>query len=178
MQIKTNEIVMVPIGDIRPNLKNNNVHTVEQKERAKKIFDSTGFRVPLTISNRTGLLVAGHLRLEVAKELGAKELPCMFQDFADEAQEYAHLTADNALASWATLDMGKVNAEIINFPNIDLEMLALKDFVIELEKFEMEDELKEDMNKKFILEITFPNDMEMMDIHDDLTSRGYIVKIK
>jgi hypothetical protein len=42
----------------------------------------------------------------------------------------------------------------------------------------MEDELKDDMNKKFLLEITFPNDMEMMDIHDDLVSRGYIVKIK
>jgi hypothetical protein len=74
--------------------------------------------------------------------------------------------------------MGKVNAEIINFPNIDLEMLALKDFVIELEKFEMEDELREDLNKKFLLEITFPNAEELADIRDDLTSRGYIVKEK
>ena len=71
-----------------------------------------------------------------------------------------------------------VNDELVSFPELDLELLGVKDFTIELEKFEMEDVLKEDMNKKFILEITFPNDMEMMDIHDDLTSRGYIVKIK
>jgi hypothetical protein len=71
-----------------------------------------------------------------------------------------------------------INSELINFPDMDLELLGVKDFTIELEKFEMEDELREDMNKKFLLEITFPNDMEMMDIHDDLTSRGYIVKIK
>jgi hypothetical protein len=64
-------------------------------------------------------------------------------------------------------------------PDFDIDVLGIKDFTIEpVAKFEMEDELKEDMNKKYILEITFPNDMEMMDIHDDLTSRGYIVKVK
>lgn len=31
--------------------------------------------------------------------------------------------------------------------------------------------------KQYRIEIQFPNDMEMMDIHDDLTSRGYMVKI-
>ena len=180
MQIKANSIVMVPINQIKPNPKNNNKHTAEQKERARKIFDFQGFRSPLLISNRTGLLVAGNLRLEIAKEKGAKELPCMFQDFDDEAQEYAHLTADNALAAWSELDLSQINQDMLNLgPELDIDMLGIKDFVIEpIEKFEMEDELRDDMNKKFILEITFPNDMEMMDIHDDLVSRGYIVKVK
>jgi DNA modification methylase len=138
VEIKATSIVMVPINKIIPNDKNNNKHSKEQKERAKKIFSETGFRKPLTISNRSGKLIAGHLRLEVAKELGAKELPCLFQDFKDEAEEYAHMTADNALASWSELDLSMVNSSILDLgPDFDIDMLGIKDFVIEpIEKFE------------------------------------------
>lgn len=37
---------------------------------------------------------------------------------------------------------------------------------------------KESEDKKYIIEVQFPNDCEMMDIHDDLLHRGYIVRIK
>lgn len=179
MENKVDGIVMVPIDKIIPNEKNNNIHNEEQKRMARKIFDAQGFRSPLLISNRTGKLVAGHLRLEIAKEKGAKELPCMFQDFESEEQEYQHLTADNALANQSSLDLSQINLDIQELGPFDIELLGIKDFVIEpIEKFEMEDKLRDDINKKFILKITFPNDMEMMDIHDDLLSRGYIVKVE
>lgn len=137
MEIKASQIVMVPIEKIIPNEKNNNKHSKEQKERAHKIFDAQGFRSPLLISNRTGKLVAGHLRLEVAKEKGVKELPCMFQDFESEEQEYQHLTADNALASWSELDLSQINTDILELGPFDIDLLAIKDFVVEpIEKFE------------------------------------------
>jgi len=137
MEIKANSIVMVPVDQIIPNDKNNNIHTETQKEYARKIFDYQGFRVPLLISNRTGKLVAGHLRLEIAKEKGVKELPCMFQDFESEEQEYAHLTADNALANQATIDLSMVNAEMLNFdPSFDIDYLGVEDFVIQPEMSE------------------------------------------
>lgn len=178
MEIKSKEISIVDIDLLILNPKNNNKHPKEQIERLAKLIKYQGFRNPLVISKRSGFVLAGHGRIEAAKIAGLKELPVMYQDFESEAQEYAYLTSDNAIAGWAVLDHAMVNDELINFPEFDLELLAVKNFTIELEKFEMEDELKEDMNKKFILEITFPNDMEMMDIHDDLTSRGYIVKIR
>lgn len=138
MEIKSTAITMVPIHEIKPNPKNNNKHTEQQKERARKIFDYQGFRAPLLVSNRTGLLVAGHLRLEIAKEKGVKELPVMFQDFDDEAQEYAHMTADNALALWAELDLSQINQDMLDLgPELDIDMLGIKDFVLEpIEKFE------------------------------------------
>jgi ParB-like chromosome segregation protein Spo0J len=180
MEIKSKEIKIVDIDSIIPNNKNNNIHNDEQKTQLKKIIRRSGFRSPLTVSNRSGFLVKGHLRLEAAKELGMKEVPVIFQDYENEAEEFADLTADNAIAKQSKLDLSLINEQILDFgPELDIELLGIKDFTIEpLEKFEMEDELRDDMNKKFILEITFPNDMEMMDIHDDLTSRGYIVKIK
>ena len=180
MRIESKEIEQVDINTLVLNPKNNNKHSEEQIERLAKLIDNFGFRNPIVISNRSGFVIAGHGRILAAKKLGISLIPAMKQDFENEAEEYAYLTSDNAIASWAELDLGMVNAEMLDLgPDFDIELLGIKDFTIEpLEKFEMEDELRDDMNKKFILEITFPNDMEMMDIHDDLVSRGYIVKVK
>ena len=142
MQNKVNTIVMVPIEQIIPNDKNNNKHTEEQKKRAHKIFDAQGFRQPLLISNRSGKLIAGHLRLEVAKEKGAKELPCMYQDFDSEEQEYQHLTADNALAVWAELDLAQIQTDLRDLGDFDLDLLGIDDF--ELPEIKELDEANED----------------------------------
>lgn len=180
MKIRCTYSALLDVKKIKPHPKNPNKHTKDQIERLAKIIDYQGQRSPVIISNLSGFVVVGHGRLEAMKKLGWKEVAVDYQDFEDEAQEYAHLTADNAIAEWAQLDLSQINNELQELgPEFDIDFLALKDFTIEpLEKFEMEDELREDMNKKFLIEVTFPNDMEMMDIHDDLVSRGYIVKIK
>jgi len=157
MEIKATSIVMVPIEKIIPNPKNNNIHTEEQKRYARKIFDYQGFRAPLLISNRTGKLVAGHLRLEIAREKGVKELPCMYQDFESEEQEYAHLTADNALAAQSSLDFGQINSDILELGPFDIELLGIKDFAIEpIEKFDSD---YSDKNKEIDTE-NFGNDLQ------------------
>jgi ParB-like chromosome segregation protein Spo0J len=169
MEIKVISIVMVPINKIIPNDKNNNIHTEEQKRYARKIFDYQGFRSPLLISNRTGKLVAGHLRLEIAKEKGVKELPCMFQDFDSEEQEYAHLTADNALAAQSSLDFGQINADILEFGPFDIELLGIKDFVIE----PLEGKLPElESGEPDCQQVTFVLSNEQKDILDEAIAKA------
>jgi len=104
MQIMSKEIALVDIDRIIPNPKNPNKHSEKQIERLAKIFRHQGFREPLTISNQSGFLVCGHGRLDAAKALGVEQLPVMMQDFENEALEYAHMTADNEIARWATFD--------------------------------------------------------------------------
>jgi hypothetical protein len=169
MEIKATSIVMVPINKIIPNDKNNNIHTEEQKRYARKIFDYQGFRSPLLISNRTGKLVAGHLRLEIAKEKGVTELPCMFQDFDSEEQEYAHLTADNALAAQSSLDFGQINSDILEFGPFDIELLGIKDFVIE----PLEGKLPElESGEPDCQEVTFVLSNEQKDILDEAIAKA------
>lgn len=60
--IKINDIKNVKIKDITPNPANRNKHPKDQIERLTKIIQSTGFRTPLIVSNRSGYLVSGHLR--------------------------------------------------------------------------------------------------------------------
>lgn len=138
MEIKAKEIKIVEIDSIIPNPENNNEHSEHQKEQLKKAIKYNGFRSPLTVSNRSGFLVKGHLRLEVAKELGLTHVPVIFQDYDNEAQEYADLTADNAIGLQSVINYGLVNAKIVEFgPEFDVDVLGIKDFKIDVSEVEL-----------------------------------------
>jgi hypothetical protein len=134
MKIQSKEIVLVPISDIKLNPKNRNRHSPEQIARLVKIFEYQGFRQPLTISNQSGLCVAGEGRYLAAKKLKAKELPCIFQDFDSPDQETAHGIADNAIqGQWMDLDFGSISADLGDLgPDFDPEWLGMKDFTIDV----------------------------------------------
>ena len=137
MQIQSKNINLIDIESIVPNPKNANRHSPEQITRLEKLIKYQGFRNPLIISNRTGFLIVGHGRLEAAKNLGYKKLPVIYQDFENEAQEYAYLISDNEIARWAELDKQAVYDELENIEIDDLELLGLEDFESpEIEEFE------------------------------------------
>lgn len=174
------ELLNIDSPKLIPNPKNPNIHPESQIDRLAKVIDYQGQRHPVIISKRSGFIVVGHGRFEAIKKLGWQQIAVSYQDFENEAQEYSFVVSDNAIASWAELDLGKINNEMLDLgPDFDVDLFGIENFSIEpLEKFEMENELRDDLNRKFILEITFPNDMELADIRDDLISRGYIVKEK
>jgi hypothetical protein len=131
--IQAKEIQVVDIDSLVLNPKNNNKHPKEQIERLSKLIQYQGFRNPVVVSKRTGFVLAGHGRIEAAKLAGLKEVPVMYQEFESEAQEYAYLTSDNAIALWAELDLSAVNTEMLDLgPDFDVDMLGIKDFVIDL----------------------------------------------
>lgn len=81
---------------------------------------------------------------------------------------------------------GKVTQEGLDAFKSEFEIYDMTPFsfdafnvnIEQLDEVELDEkEENEEENKKFILEITFPNDCEMMDIHDDLMHRGYMVRI-
>lgn len=128
MEIKSKEIVLVDIDELVPCPKNNNKHSKEQIDRLAKLIKHHGFRNPLIVSNRSGFVLAGHGRIEAAKKIGMKEIPVIYQDFKDEAEEYTYLTSDNAIASWAELDLDMVKSELENLGEFDFDLLGIKDF--------------------------------------------------
>lgn len=149
MEIKAKKIEKELVSKIKPNPKNRNNHSKEQIERLCKIIMYQGFRNPLIISNRSGYLVAGHGRLLAAKELGIKEVPVIYQDFDDEDQEYTAAVSDNAISSWAELDLSGINADIPELGPFDIDLLGIKDFTVvpEFEPGTLEDQGKLDEKK-------------------------------
>lgn len=140
--IKINDIKNVKIKDITPNPANRNKHPKDQIERLTKIIQSTGFRTPLIVSNRSGYLVSGHCRLQAAKKLKMTEVPVAYQDFKTEEEEYQFLVADNAVAAWAELDLKGIKLDLNALPAFDLDLLGLKEFNIG----QMETEIVNDSN--------------------------------
>src|SRR5690554_800927 len=178
MEIKAKKIELVDIDSLVENPKNNNIHPPEQIERFAKIIKAHGFRNPLVVSNRSGFVLCGHGRIQAARELGLEKLPVIYQDFENEAEEYAHMTADNAIASWAKIDYSMVSEEVLDLgPDFDIELFGLKDF----SPFDFgevpEDGPKEEKERQFLITVEFGNEMEMRDLYDDLISKGYMAKV-
>ncbi|MDD4450457.1 MAG: site-specific DNA-methyltransferase [Sphaerochaeta sp.] len=89
-----------------PNPKNPNQHSKDQIARLAQIIEATGWRAPITISKRSGFIVKGHGRRLAAMERGWEYVPVDYQEYANEAEEWADLIADNRLAELSTIDTG------------------------------------------------------------------------
>lgn len=117
---------------------NPNQHTDEQIERLSQILEYQGARKPATISKRSDLLTAGHGRVLAAEKAGWTHYPVDYQDYDDEASEYADLVADNALSEWSELNKAGINDHLQTLgPDFDIDMLGIKDFTLDIaEKLE------------------------------------------
>jgi hypothetical protein len=140
MEIRCNYDDVVLVSQLKAHPKNRNVHPKDQIARLARILQYQGWRYPVKVSKRSGFVTSGHGRIEAAKVLGWDKVPVNFQDYDSEEMEMADLTADNAIASWAELDLAGINQDIINLgPDFELDLLGIKDFVLEpAEKLEPE----------------------------------------
>ena len=114
---------IVDAATLVPNPKNPNTHPDSQIQLLGRIIRQTGWRQPITVSNRSGFIVKGHGRLAAALLEDLQEVPVDYQDYATEAEEYADLVADNRLAELAEIDQ-KLLADI--FADIDTGEIPLE----------------------------------------------------
>ena len=165
MNVKCSYDEVIPPHKLIPNPKNPNKHPPEQIDRLAKLIDFQGQRHPVIVSMRSGFVVVGHGRLEAIKKLNWDGVAVNYQEFENEAQEFAFVTSDNAIAEWAELDLALINHEMLDLgPDFDLELLGLKDFVIEpIEKFEPQSD--EDDVPEVVHPITRKGDLWLLGKH-------------
>jgi DNA modification methylase len=120
------------LDGLKPSPYQRNTHPGEQIDRLAKIMRVSGVRHPIHLSKRTGTICYGHGRKEAALKNGWKTYPVVYQDFEDDAAEYASVQSDNAIAFWSELDLSGINSDLGNLgPDFDLDLLGIKDFVLE-----------------------------------------------
>lgn len=139
---------LVPISELKLNPKNPNQHSPEQIKRLAQILEFQGFRYPIKVSKLSGYVTSGHGRIEAARLNNWTEVPVSFQEYTDEAQEYADVVADNSIASWSELDLSLINSEIPELgPDFDIDLLGIKDFKIDPSEIEIrEKEIDENLS--------------------------------
>lgn len=116
---------IVDIDKLVENPKNNNFHPDKQVEMLAKIIKYQGQRSPIVVSKRSGFIVKGHGRLLALKKLGYTKVAVDYQDYENEAQEYADMIADNKIAELAEFDNNMMMAELPNLEIKDLQLLGM-----------------------------------------------------
>ena len=159
---------LVPVAELKPNPRNPNTHPAAQLELLAKNIKYFGWRHCITVSKRSGCIVAGHGRLQAAQKLGVELVPVDFQDFASDDEELAVLLADNRIAEISETDEdelksllkeldGKIDLDLTGFDNDSLDEL--------LDRLETKEESAELATEPPVNPITKPGDLYELGSH-------------
>ena len=113
---------MVDLVALVPHPRNPNTHPDRQIQLLAKIIEHQGWRVPITVSKRSGFIIRGHGRLMAAQLLGLEQAPVDYQDYSTEAEEWADLIADNRIAELAKIDEDELAKLMAELSDGDLDM--------------------------------------------------------
>ena len=95
---------LVDITTLVPNPRNPNKHPDSQIAILAKVIRHQGWRSPIVVSKLSGFIVKGHGRYEAAKLLQVENVPVDFQEYENQATEWADLIADNRIAELSETD--------------------------------------------------------------------------
>ena len=96
------QIQWVPLESVQLNPENPRLND-PAVEPVMQSIARFGFRVPIVVNRRTGLIEAGNTRWKAAKRMGLTEVPVIYAD-DDEVTALAFALADNRTAEIATWD--------------------------------------------------------------------------
>ena len=142
------KIVQVPVKELKPSTYNPRTWNEETTKQLTASIQRFGLVDPLIVNGaaeRKNIVIGGHFRLKVAKDLGFKQVPVVYLDIPDEAKEKElNLRLNKALGEWdwgllaefddsLLTDVGFTSEEMDLIFDIDIE---------ETENFDLDKELK------------------------------------
>lgn len=89
-------------SELKPDPKNARLHPPKQLKQVMKSIGQLGWTNPV-LTDEDGKVLAGHLRLKAAQELGLRSIPTIKLSHMSAAQKRAYIIADNRIAengSW------------------------------------------------------------------------------
>lgn len=176
------EITYLPIGELIPYARNARTHSDAQVAQIAASIKEFGWTNPVLIDAEGGI-IAGHGRVLAARKLALDVVPTIALAHLTEAQRRAYIIADNKLALNAGWD-----EELLKVEFAELEAVG---FDLTLTGFDG-DELVElmgtgeggadvkpgkDDERRNLLLIEFDNEAELEAAFDELSERGWQVKV-
>ena len=129
-QSKNLLIRYMAVSLLKPDPKNPRRHSPKQIQQIAASIQKFGFNAPLLV-NPEGLVIAGHGRLQAARECELKEVPVISLDHLSQAQARAYMIADNKLTENAAWDEALLHEAFQDLAVVDL------DFSLDITGFEM-----------------------------------------
>lgn len=118
-------IVYQRVGELKKYEKNSRTHSAEQIKQIERSINEFGFTNPILVDENSEI-IAGHGRLEAAKNLKLEMVPTITLEGLTEEQKKAYVIADNKLALNADWDLDILSVELQGLDEIgfDLDLLG------------------------------------------------------
>lgn len=143
------QTVEVNIDDLIPSEYNPRYWSEKAVSDLKKSIIENGFVVPILANgnkSRYGIVIAGHFRLKIAKDLGYKTVPVNFIDINNiEKEKKLNLTLNRVSGDWDFDLLKNFDIEMlmdIGFDNSDLSKIWDENLETEDDNFDTEKELE------------------------------------
>lgn len=142
-------ITFVKVDSLKVSEYNPRKHDEQAKEQLKASIEKYGLVDPLIANsnqNRKNILIGGHFRLAVAKELGIKDVPVVFLDIADiEKEKELNLRLNKNVGEWDTELLKEFDLGVlldVGFSDEDLSQIWDDSLETEDDNFNAEAELE------------------------------------
>jgi len=119
--MKVDAIKALSIDALIPYPNNARTHSAEQVSQIASSIKEFGFNNPILIDAENGV-IAGHGRLEAARQLGLESVPTIEIAHLTEAQRKAYILADNQLALNAGWNVEVLQTELEGLQDLDFDL--------------------------------------------------------
>lgn len=119
----SDQIELINPASLKPWANNARTHSKKQLRQIAESIRQFGFTNPVLI-DRNNTILAGHSRVDAAKQIGMDLVPCIYQDQMTEEQKRAYVLADNKLALNAGWDEEILATELGALHAMDIDFNA------------------------------------------------------
>lgn len=136
-----------PLDQIQP-YENNPRKNEAAVEKVMESLKEFGWQQPI-VTDKDGVIIAGHTRLLAARRLGLKTAPVVVAEELTEEQVKAYRLADNKTNEFADWDIDLMDAELLSIGDIDMALFGFDmDAVVERQAEVQEDNYEPDPPRK------------------------------
>src|SRR5712671_3039738 len=115
------KIEYTAVRELRPHTNNARTHSRKQIQQIANSIKKFGFCNPVLIDDAKQI-IAGHGRVEAAKQLGIDAVPTCRLSHLSDADKRAYVLADNKLAEKAGWDRGLLAIELQGLIELDVDI--------------------------------------------------------
>lgn len=110
-------VKLVPVQDLKLAVRNARTHPKKQKRQLTNAIQRWGFTAPI-VADEHGRILAGHLRFEVAKDLGFTTVPVIVISGLNETEKRALALADNQIQANGGWDRAILATELADLSEL------------------------------------------------------------
>jgi len=123
------------LDQIQFNPRNWRVHPLNQQNALDGVLETVGWAQQVVVNKRTGNLVDGHLRCQLAARKGEKTIPVVYVDLSEEEEALVLATID-PIAAMATTDKQKLDELFAGIESDNENVKKMLDDIAEKERLE------------------------------------------